>query len=173
MNGLKQLTDKQAQMFGRFNGHFLFLNGLDSLSAAQAKALSLFKPGEIKNLTQKDPGGKAWASIGILSLNGLTSLTDEVAKALGNSYTTTLELNSVDSLTLNQAKRLANYGGNSLELWALKALGAAQAAALAVCTAKIIFYAIDDSSLVRFAKDGGNYWVPAYREGPLKRELNK
>jgi len=173
LNNLEQITDQQAKSISHFHGHFLFLDGLDTISLAQIKSLALFKPATIKNLTRETAYMTWYRSRGVLSLGGLSSITDEQSKALGGSFATTIHLDGVTNLTKIQAKRLASFSGLSLDLTGLKSLSEDEAAALAEYTGTVTFEAIDDTSVVRFAKHEGKYRVPPYRLVEIRRLLNR
>ena len=89
LNGLTSITDAQAEILSKLgNGtseYILSLNGLTSITDAQAESLS--------NL---------WH----LNLNGLTSITDKQAENLSNK-TRSAELNGLTSITDAQAESLS------------------------------------------------------------------
>lgn len=92
----------------------LLLNGLKSLDAETAEALTGYRKGPIQ-------------------LGGLTTLDAEVARALGNAKANSLSLSGLTTLDAETAKALAKFKGNlflegltTLDAEAAKALAAAE-----------------------------------------------
>ena len=111
LNGLTSITDAQAEILSKLgNGtseYILSLNGLTSITDVQAEILS--------------------NEVHLLSLNGLTSITDAQAESLSNLWH--LNLNGLTSITDKQAENLSNKT-RSAELNGLTSITDAQAESL-------------------------------------------
>ena len=121
LNGVETLSVAEATALARFEGERIFLPDLKALDAAVADALrrgpaSLFLDG----LTKLDaPSARALVQSrgDVLSLRGLTSITPDLARILA-SYAESLDLSGVKTLDLDSAKALAAWDGwgESVEL---------------------------------------------------------
>lgn len=157
LNGLTYLTDAQAKLLAK-NEVNLSLDGLKSLTDEQAKSFSTYKGKFIPRAYQNNPtyqrlfGNRAG---GVLSLNGITALSEEQAKWFGKAKCFELDLNSLTSITDLQAKSFAYYSGAILQLNAIKTLTDKQAKALAQFQGKIAFASLDKASKDLFIKYGG------------------
>lgn len=116
---LKVITENQAYQFKQFEGTHLLLDGLDTLTKAVARTLNNFWPkiplelvvgpdGKVKTVVS---GMVEWKLLGVLSLNGIKMMTDEVADAFGKAKCTAINLNGLIFLTEMQAKKLAKFQG--------------------------------------------------------------
>jgi hypothetical protein len=154
---LTYITDAQAKLLAK-NEVNLSLDGLTSLTDEQAKSFSTYKGKFVPRSYQGDPvylrvfGTRAG---GVLSLNGITVLSDAQTKWLGKATCLELDLNSLTSLNDAQAKSLGYFPGPLLQLNALKTLTDKQAKALAQCQGKIALAGLDKPSKDLFLKYGG------------------
>ncbi|TFH59116.1 MAG: hypothetical protein E4G91_09140, partial [Candidatus Zixiibacteriota bacterium] len=85
LNGLTYITDDQAKLLAK-NEVNLSLDGLKSLTDGQAKSFSTYKGKFVPRAYQNDPDSQRKFGMrvgGILSLNGITALSEEQAKWLG------------------------------------------------------------------------------------------
>jgi hypothetical protein len=116
LRGLEILTDDQAYILKRSKAMCLLLDGLDSLTNEQASCLSSYRA-QRSILSGALPDG--WdaghlygaVALGVISLNGVSHLSDTQAKKLGQSQASAINLNGLKSLTEVQAKSLAKFEG--------------------------------------------------------------
>jgi hypothetical protein len=158
LNGLVYISDEQAKLLAK-NEVNLSLDGLKSLTDDQAKSFSTYKGKYMPRAYQSDEtyqrkfGMKAG---GVLSLNGVTTLSDEQAKWLGKAKCFELDLNSLTSISDLQAKSFGYFAGAILQINAIKTLTDKQAKALAQFQGKIACVALDKASKDLFLKCGGS-----------------
>ena len=115
LNGIKSLTPEVARELGRFEGGQLELNGLTSLSEAAAAALASYKGSLGLMITELDVATAALLAKRTgysLELNGIKSLTPEVARELVRFEGGQLELNGLTSFSDAVAVALASYNGS-------------------------------------------------------------
>jgi len=110
LDNLRSLTDEVADHLAQHRGN-LWLNGLEEISANQAKALEQHA-GELKLDSLKVISDEVAVSLaqhrGPLYLNGLTSLSEWQAEVFGQ-HQSPLELRSVNTLSYYAAKCLSRH----------------------------------------------------------------
>ena len=116
LKGLKVITDDQAHTLMRSKAMCILLDGLDSLSDKQANYLSNYsaQPTILHgSLPQGWDNGYKYGgvSVGVISLNGLSRLSDSQASKFGKFQASAINLNGLKSLTETQAKSLAKFEG--------------------------------------------------------------
>ena len=120
--GLASLDAATAQQLARYPGKELRLDGLETLTVEAARELASFA---------RELAGSA-AEIGtILSLNGITSLSDEAAQKLGGFWGRELQLNGLTTISPRAAENLLRRNEFTLELEGLTTLDANVARILA------------------------------------------
>ena len=134
LDGLTTLSDEAAEALARHK-RGLSLDGLTTLSDEAARALARHKGDlSLDGLTALSPAAaQAIASCdGNLSLGGLTMLSDETAETLALHRTKgkILSLNGLTTLSETGAQALARYPGNWLRINGLTTLSAGTARAL-------------------------------------------
>jgi hypothetical protein len=136
LNGLKTLDAATARALSQFAKGPLLLNGLTTLDAETARALSDFKGNwlDLNGLTKLDrTTAEALAQFknSDLHLNGLTRLDAETAEALAGFRGVGLWLNGLTTLDAKTAKALAQAKAWSARLPSMTTLDADTAKALA------------------------------------------
>jgi hypothetical protein len=157
LNGLTYITDEQAKLMAK-NEVNLSLDGLKTLTDEQAKSFSTYKGKFMPRAYQADQTYQrmfGMRAMGILSLNGIVSLSDEAAKWLGKARAFELDLNSLPALNDLQAKSFGYFSGAILQLNAIKTMTDKQAKALAQFQGKISLAGLDKPSKDLFLKYGG------------------
>jgi hypothetical protein len=158
LNGLTYITDEQAKLLAK-NEVNLSLDGLKSLTDEQARRFSTYKGKFMPRAYQSDPTYQRMFGMragGILSLNGVTTLSDEQAKWFGKAKCFELDLNSLTSISDLQAKSFGYFAGAILQINAIKTLTDKQAKALAQFQGKIALMGLDKPSKDLFLKYGGS-----------------
>jgi hypothetical protein len=158
LNGLTYITDEQAKLLAK-NEVNLSLDGLKSLTDEQARSFSTYKGKYVPRAYQSDETYQRTFGMragGVLSLNGITTLSDEQAKWLGKAKCFELDLNSLISISDLQAKAFGNFVGAILQINAVKTLSDKQAKALAQIQGKIALMGLDKPSKDLFLKYGGS-----------------
>jgi len=134
LDGLTSLSDEAAAILAAWPKWSGNLPALPAVSESAAAALAASRRWDGNLPAVKTISAAAAAAVaqrlGNLSLDGLTTLTDDVAAALAKHRGGTLSLDGLTSLSDQAAAALAQHGGR-LSLGGLKALspGAAQALA--------------------------------------------
>ncbi len=116
LKGLKVLTDDQAHTLMRSKAMCILLDGLDSLSDKQANYLSNYsaQPTILHgSLPQGWDNGYKYGgvTVGVISLNRLSRLSDSQASKFGKFQASAINLNGLKSLTETQDKSLAKFEG--------------------------------------------------------------
>ena len=116
LRGLKVLTDNQAYILRHSKAMCMLLDGLDSLTDEQASCLSSYRAQRAILMGSLPDGWDASyiygnMALGVISLNGLTRLSDSQASKLGKSQASAINLNGLKTLTETQAKSLAKFEG--------------------------------------------------------------
>jgi hypothetical protein len=158
LNGLTYITDEQAKLLAK-NEVNLSLDGLKSLTDEQAKSFSTYKGKFMPRAYQNDPAYQRMFGMragGILSLNGIATLSDEQVKWFGKAKCFELDLNSLTSISDLQAKSFGYFAGAILQLNALKTMTDKQAKGLAQFQGKIALLGLDKPSKDLFLKYGGS-----------------
>ena len=155
LNGIRDLSADSADALAELNGETLCLNGVTALSDSAAVSLARFrgslelyglrKLGRAEAMGLSSHEGDLWLGLetledavasalcahrGLLSISGISHISDNAADALADLNGKTLCLNGVTALSDAAAGNLARFRG-SLELYGLCELRKTAAVALA------------------------------------------
>lgn len=135
LEGMDTLSPAQARAFRTFRGASAWFGGLSQLDAETARELALLnvKYLSLEGLRSLDQGtAEALSGFGgvTLVLDGVRELSPEAARALSQFAGTTLALNGLQVMTRAVAEALSQYQGIDMELSGLKELDLGVAQAL-------------------------------------------
>lgn len=151
LNNLRSLNAVQAKALAKTKSS-LCLNGLKELPVESAKELVRYSGEYVPRLK----GSQLMASIGgIVALNGLESLSDDLAKSLGKVRAYELQLNGVKTLTKTQAKNLAMSESGIMQLASVTSFAEDVAKDLSMYDGKYFMPRLAPESLNALVKNGG------------------
>ncbi len=151
LNNLRSLNAVQAKALAKTKSS-LCLNGLKQLPAESAKELVRYSGEYVPRLKS----GQQMASIGgIIALNGLESLNDDLARSLGKIRAYELQLNGVKALTKVQAKNLAVSESGIMQLASVTSFAEDVAKDLSMYGGKYFMPRLAAESLNALVKNGG------------------
>lgn len=157
LNNLKTLNPTQAKALAKCKTS-LCLDGLKDLPAEISKELVRYNGEYVPRLwyAQSLKGGQLLAWIGgVVTLNGLDSLSDETAKNLSKMLAYELQLNGVKQLSKVHAKHLAKSETNLLQLATVSVLAEDAAKDLSLYGGKLFMPRLNPESRAFVLKYGG------------------
>jgi hypothetical protein len=156
LNGLTSISEKQARILSGFRGNILRLNGIDSLTDGQMKALCKLRAASTTKVV-KYSGGEIYFQYSTVAvfLDGLTWITDKQAKHLSTMNVTDLSLAGLTSLSNRQVKALKNAIATSIYLDGITDLAEEQLKTLASSDIKFGLRGLGRDGRTKFKSYGG------------------